>query len=62
MKPITPIQRVERAMINTIILLRSEKRRVGRSVDKIIITPPIVGVPLFAKCDSGPLLRISSPI
>ena len=36
--------------------------RVGRSTASKIITPPIVGVPFFFRCDLGPVGRISSPI
>ena len=51
---------------NTIIWIRGlfnfENRRVGRSTAIKMMTPPIVGVPLFFIWDSGPVGRISSPI
>ena len=37
-------------------------KRVGRSTAIRMMTPPIVGVPLFFIWDSGPVERISSPI
>jgi hypothetical protein len=62
MNPKIPIQIVATIMIWIIGLFNLAKRRVGRSTDIKMMTPPIVGVPLFFMCDSGPVRRISSPI
>jgi len=43
-------------------LFKSANRIVGIIVDKIIITPPIVGVPCFSLWESGPWSLIDSPI
>jgi hypothetical protein len=43
------------------LFVRSASNIVDKQTDRIIIIPPIVGVPTFVKWDSGPSMRIGCP-
>ena len=41
------------------VLFRSAQSSVGTTMQTRISTPPMVGVPCFFRCDSGPSVRIT---
>ena len=44
------------------MFVRSAKSRTDTRMERMMMMPPIVGVPFFCICPSSPRSRISSPI
>ena len=59
MNPTAPNPIVEATAIQTYAFVRSAHSSVGMIADARMSSPPIVGVPAFARCDSGPSWRIT---
>ena len=62
MKPISPNPTVDRTATHTYEFLRSTHRSVGVIAAPKISNPPMVGVPAFGRCVSGPSRRPTWPI
>ena len=57
-----PKPSVTNSTIHTNGLRGLAQSRVDATMPARIISPPIVGVPFFKRCDSGPSLRIGWPL
>ena len=60
--PMRPKLIVTIRIIQMKLTVRLAQRKVEMTVAKMISTPPMVGVPFFERCESGPSSRIGWPI